>query len=226
MLTTLAIVGVVAACSSYAAAPQSDDATREVDAASDEVAPSSDGGVFDAGVDAGVDADATPATCDAAVACERTMFVTSAVFDGNLGGLSGADAKCTAVADAAASPLVRGRQFVAWLSTQSEPAKNRLVRGTSAYRRVDGKSIADDWTDLVDSVLTTSPSLDENGNEVSSPVWTGTDATGNPTANNCTGWTSTASMGGTGESLRTTGVWSLHNDAPCTAMQRLYCFER
>ncbi len=46
---------------------------------------------------------------------EKTVFVTSAAFKGNLGGLTGADAKCQAEADGPAS-IVPSGTYLAWLS--------------------------------------------------------------------------------------------------------------
>jgi hypothetical protein len=45
---------------------------------------------------------------------EKTVFVTSATFKGNLGGLTGADDKCQAEADGPAS-IVPSGTYMAWL---------------------------------------------------------------------------------------------------------------
>lgn len=56
---------------------------------------------------------------EAEPATEKVMFITNGQFNGNLGGLAGADAKCQAEADAAGS-TVQGKTFKAWLSDAEE----------------------------------------------------------------------------------------------------------
>ncbi len=46
---------------------------------------------------------------------QKTVFVTSATFNGNLGGLTGADEKCQTEADGPVS-IVPSGTYLAWLS--------------------------------------------------------------------------------------------------------------
>src|SRR5688500_15355507 len=55
-----------------------------------------------------------PYPCNGDAGCGRLVFVTSAVWQGNLGGVSGADAKCNEVAQASPLPMLRARKWVAW----------------------------------------------------------------------------------------------------------------
>ncbi len=56
----------------------------------------------------------------------KTIFVTSATFDSNLGGLTGADDKCQAEADGPAS-IVPSGTYLAWLVNSAFPAFGSAV---------------------------------------------------------------------------------------------------
>src|SRR5262245_41227283 len=88
-----------------------------------------DGGV--AGVDGGVDAAADSLVrdvdrgftgCDGAVMCDRYVFVTSATFRGDFGGIGLADEACQSAANASPVPAIKGRRFLAWLSVDKDAA--------------------------------------------------------------------------------------------------------
>ena len=93
-----------------------------------------------------------------------TVFVTSTRYNGNLGGLAGADAICQERAEAAG--LAPGI-YLAWLSVDSGSAGTpltRFVQSPGPYTLVDGTTIvANNWADLTDGFLAASISLDENG---------------------------------------------------------------
>jgi hypothetical protein len=77
------------------------------------------------------------------------IFVTSNTYNPNLGGLTGADAKCQASADS--NNL--GGIWKAWLSDNTTSAASRLIHSTSPYYRMDGILVANNWTDLTDGNL-------------------------------------------------------------------------
>jgi len=108
------------------------------------------------------------AQCDAF----KRVFVTSTIYDGNLGGLAGADAKCAARAAAAGL----SGTYKAWLSSSTTSAASRLTHATVPYKRTDGVTIANNWTDLTDGAIAEPISRDEFGHVLSSAgsVWTGT----------------------------------------------------
>jgi hypothetical protein len=86
----------------------------------------------------------------------KRVFITSQVFNGNLGGLSGADAKCQAAADAAGL----GGSYQAWLSDEdNSPATRFATHFSGPYVLVDGTRIADSWTDLITSTSFGQPPL-------------------------------------------------------------------
>lgn len=121
-----------------------------------------------------------PTTCNVAGrSCRIFRTATEWPYDA-FGGLAGADAKCQASADAASL----GGTFMAWLSTSTTSAADRLVHAGVPYTRVDGTLIASDWADLTDGALSASILTTESGLPV--PIvfpeygraWTGTNETG------------------------------------------------
>lgn len=80
-----------------------------------------------------------------AAATQKLVFVTSQAFNGNLGGLAGADAKCQALAQAAGLPGT----FKAWLGNATVSAASRVTHATVPYKLVNGTVVANDFTDLI-----------------------------------------------------------------------------
>ena len=103
------------------------------------------------------------------------VFVTSTPITGEFGGLAGADAICNAEAAAAGIPGT----YVAWLSSSTVNARDRLGGGSRGWVRVDGLPVLD----TVDEMIATNrmfnpPWLDASGMRVLGLVWTGTTADG------------------------------------------------
>ncbi|MHA1529067.1 MAG: hypothetical protein ACTSVG_08600, partial [Alphaproteobacteria bacterium] len=67
----------------------------------------------------------------------KTVFVTSASFNGTLGGLTGADAKCQAEADGPAS-IVPSGTYLAWLSDGTDSPNTRFTKTAHPYLLPDG----------------------------------------------------------------------------------------
>src|SRR5579862_2649322 len=116
-------------------------------------------------------------------------FVTSATFTGDLGGQTGADAKCARAAKA----VGLSGTFKAWLSTSKRNAKDKL--GTArGFVRVDGQPFADQVSDIVAGRIFNPLDIDENGDahpDSPNPVWTGTLGDGTvATGDTCSDWTS------------------------------------
>jgi len=119
------------------------------------------------------DTSSTTATC---IGPNNYMFVTSTTYTpGALGGLAGADAECQARADAAGL----SGTYVAWLSTSTIDARERLA-GARGWLRTDGVPFADTVNGLVLGAVLYPPNRDESGNEVpqSALVLTGSDEDG------------------------------------------------
>ena len=85
--------------------------------------------------------------CGAGGPCR--VFLSSATYDGNLGGLSGADAKCQGLATAAGLPGI----YKAWLSDGTSAPSTRFVPSSGPYQLVTGTPIAANFTDLTDGTL-------------------------------------------------------------------------
>jgi hypothetical protein len=156
----------------------------------------------------------------------QRVFITSGTYTGNLGGLSGADSSCQALADAAG--LVG--TFKAWLSDGTTSAASRLTHSTLDYVLVDGTVVANGWNDLTDGTLDAVINLTQTGAPNASKfVWTNTTQSGTiDGAAHCLNWTSNqgAETGNRGTSGFTTFEWTNNLGNFCTATNYLYCFEQ
>jgi hypothetical protein len=165
----------------------------------------------------------------------RIVFVTSQTYDGDLGGLSGADDKCQTLA------LNAGLlgTFKAWISgsSTSEEARDRMSRADVAYRRVDFVKVADGWPDLTDGTLDAPINVNESGNTVLSSLtaYTNTDADGSihETGRECgqdpgDQWNTNDMFqsGGFGAVGATNNTWSWVSNNDCMNQRRLYCVQQ
>ena len=154
------------------------------------------------------------------------VFVTSStVVGGSLGSLKGADNICQSRAEAARLPL---NKYTAWLSTSSVKAIDRLgsARG---WVRVDGKPFANEIKEIVEGIILHPLVVDEMGNNIGFPgggrVWTGTNADGTVRSDGtCHDWTSTATIGLTGNFTSVSDVFTSSEISSCNNASHLYCF--
>jgi hypothetical protein len=132
-----------------------------------------------------------------------SFFITSVnPGDGaNLGGLAGADAHCTALAEAAG---VTGKNWAAYLSSSSENARDRI--GTGPWMNANGDVVAGSVDELHDAAannLGKETSLSETGSVINGrgdqpnrhDILTGSNAGGVLEGSVCTDWTSNAADG-------------------------------
>lgn len=113
----------------------------------------------------------------------------------NLGGLAGADAHCTQLAEAAGAS---GKTWRAYLSTSETHARDRI--GAGPWHNAKGVKIADDVASLHGeaNALTKETALDEKGNVVNGrgdkpnrhDVLTGSLPDGTAAPETCNNWTS------------------------------------
>ena len=92
---------------------------------------------------------------------EKTVLSTSR-FNGNLGGVAGADAKCQGAAQAAGL----SGTYLAWIA-DGDPTSApsfRFTRNPGIYRRTDGAVVALDYTDLTDGSILNPIERDAFGN--------------------------------------------------------------
>jgi cysteine-rich repeat protein len=170
----------------------------------------------------------------------RLVFVTSELFDGNLGGLAGADAHCQRLASDAGLPGA----YRAWLSDGRDSPSTRFTRSTGPYVLVNGTVIADSYADFTDGTLDNPivrterdadppESTGNDCNKANSPtaVWSGSAANGGGIPVNagqrCQDWTSAEGNGQMGDAARfDTPDWSTACSSACTARAPLYCMQQ
>lgn len=163
-------------------------------------------------------------------------FVTSALGTGNLsswpaaGGESGIQAGDTICRNlAAAAHLPAPESFIAWLSTTTIDAADRLLLSDIDYRRVDGFPIASSKSALLSSGARNSLHVHESGGYLHSipAIHTGTDEAGSEAESHCLNWTS-GSQNDEGwrgyASLDSNGYWTDHSAITCNQNGRIYCF--
>jgi len=158
----------------------------------------------------------------------NTVFVTSTQYDGNLGGLAGADAIC----QSAASSAGLAGSYMAWLSSSTQSPDDTFTKSAYPYVLPDRTIVATDWNDLTDGTILNVIEIDEYGSTIpgAKTVWTFTnqDGTAQATGNNCSDWTNTsgAQTGGTGRADFTDNRWTDSGSATCSSPWRLFCFEQ
>jgi hypothetical protein len=159
------------------------------------------------------------------VARQRVVFATSQTFDGNLGGIAGADAKCMAAAAGASS--LAGKTFRAWVSTaSSSPAASFTADGS--FVTVGGAVLADTFNDMREGTLMAKVTT-ETGAFLSTPIWTGTAETGyNIAGDDCSGWTdaTAGSWAARSSSDVIQWYWSFYDTSTCDQQASLYCVEQ
>ena len=164
--------------------------------------------------------------------CPKIVFVTSATYDGDLGGLSGADAKCQALAQGAGL----SGTYKAWLSDSVTSASSRLTHASVPYILVNGDVVATDWTNLLapPTDLLHPISIDEIGVAVGGDAWTNSTASGQPIYAmlyyTCNDWWNSLNpgYGSVGSAHSTWPAWTqaVGFPADCASNNHLYCFEQ
>lgn len=181
---------------------------------------SSDGAVVGDG--SGVD----QATDDALIPANLVFVTSTKHVAGSLGGLAGADAICQARASAAGLPGT----YVAWLSTTTVDARDRL--GTArGWRRPDGLPFVDTQGALLNGRILYPAMVDETGARVPALgelVITNTVGEGTAATTDCGGFASTAGDTFMGIPAGTTRTWTEGDyrgqAVSCATAARLYCF--
>jgi|JI9StandDraft_1071089.scaffolds.fasta_scaffold68453_1 cysteine-rich repeat protein len=177
------------------------------------------------------DTDTCDTTCNPIV--RRKVFVTSLSYKGSLGGLSGADGRCQARANAAG---LSGK-FKAWLSDDNadfnDPASRFDTSFTGFYELAGdgGAVVAHGWSGLTTPPLAHAIDQDEMGTQKMSAVtvWTNTTAGGNQiSGKDCDSWSDDISLERptVGLSNKVDTAWTMASaDQTCDTARYLYCFE-
>jgi hypothetical protein len=173
----------------------------------------------------------------------RLVFVSSGTYSGSLGGVSGADLKCQALA--LAIGLTNPYKFRAWISdgVHSPVSHFEQVALTGApYILRNGRIVAADFDELIVMGPRTGISLTEKGTHVLEEwVWTNTSASGEPFSpdNHCGGWTTNSpdlkaragfnaiesEQGAEWDTWRNDRLWTSTINRGCDKLAHLYCFE-
>lgn len=181
--------------------------------------------------------------------CSKLVFLTSQTYYGDLGGFSGANAKCQAAAVSQGFP----GKYIAWIdgnTTQTgggpTPVSHSVVEYTLPLGSIyNGRIVATSYSDLTSGTLQSAIVQTETGLFIDDIVWTGlnpdgTEAPGGQQTVSCYGtddngisygsWRSTVSTatGGVGRSSHTDGGWSnsVYGPHSCASPARLYCFQQ
>lgn len=156
-------------------------------------------------------------------------FVTKGLYtgaltsyaDGATSGTAAADAICQIRATAAGL----GGTWVAWLSSSSVDALDR-VKGNGPWKLIGGDVAFNNRAQLQ-----TEPNVpldrDEHGDRLQYVyIWSGTRAGGQRHPDTCTNWTSESGMGRLGMADDTSFSWTDYNSSYCAGERRLLCLEQ
>ncbi len=153
------------------------------------------------------------------------MFVTSTTYSGALGSLDAADMHCQSSASAAGLPGL----YRAWLSDGTANASDRIT-GDGPWYTTGNELAFSSKVDLRERPSRrSSPSTAATSSAPgASGAWTGTDANGVATGEDCEGWTNATAdaLATTGTALAVDTGWG-GGDSPlrCNAKAALICFE-
>lgn len=157
----------------------------------------------------------------------RRVFVTSDTSTANLGGVDGGHARCQAAAEVQGL----GGTWKAWLSGEGLSPTTEFVHSEAPYELLDGTTVAESWTALVEGSLLHGITMTETGATIpSAEVWTGVSSSGGSTGDDCSAWTSESAIppyGTVGLNDSTDERWTDAELQSCDqAGVRLYCFEQ
>lgn len=169
-------------------------------------------------------------SCSGGTCSEYYVFIAPMESQpASLGGLQGADDKCSAEARAF---NLKGT-YKAWISTTTVSAGSRLFHAPRPYRLKDGTLVANDWNDLVSGTLrapiNTGAGGAPTGNDPNGGMFTNTLPDGGAGSSDCDGWTvgtGSSSSHARGSNASMTGSWTQGTVIGCVYFGWLYCFEQ
>jgi hypothetical protein len=174
-------------------------------------------------------ADCTSGICTTSIceSADRKLFVSSQTFDGNLGGLAGADAKCQTLATAAHLPGA----YKAFLSDSTTNAQQHVPANVNKFVLVDGTVIANDSESFFAMHLANIDRTESGATKASASVWTGSSSSGiSDATGQCSDWTSNAAGNpqapSTGLTSQSGARWANDTTKTCDQSLSLYCIEQ
>lgn len=163
--------------------------------------------------------------CDDTCKFTRHVFVSSAVFAGNLGGISGADTLCGDLAE----PAGLHGEYKAWLSDgYLEPNDWGVSNFSGWYVTPCSTAVAQGWNFAYEGGRI---NCDEHGEpvEAGEPVWTNVTPNGSAYPfifESCDGWVADSSlMGRVGYVGGADEQWTMASSKKCNGSAHLYCFQ-
>ena len=133
----------------------------------------------------------TPAPPAAPLLAQIFMWVTANLYDGDLGGVAGADTICTTEAAGAGLPLPAGSYTHRALISDSTQDIRTIINGASGpIERPNNTPIINTWTNYFDNTVTSTNAVIGVARTMNTFVWGGMDTTGTPSTLHCNNWTS------------------------------------
>jgi hypothetical protein len=162
---------------------------------------------------------------------KKYVFVSTHLFTGGIIGLMGAQLTCTELASVAQLP----GNYHPWISDSQESPLEYLGQTPGAYLLRNGPVIAYSWEQFLSGQHEAAINRNQFG-ELIPPtptcgiefaVWTGTSDFGEPTENNCYGWSSVnpGDKGVVGNAGTSGPGWSNACDTSCATPLPIYCVQ-
>lgn len=171
------------------------------------------------------------------------VFTTSETYTGKLGGISGANSKCQALADSidvGKAKVSTLGTFRAWISKKSQSgvkSPSDFSHDNRPYYNLNHQLIAPSFGHLTTadplSPLTVTNTFEDIPQNVGL-VWTATKPNGEAqdlSLEDCTNWSSedilkSAGYGTPDQNIGGIGLWTDSSIIPCNTLLHLYCFEQ
>jgi hypothetical protein len=174
-----------------------------------------------------VDSRATDGAAQDAGPQPNVVFVSSTALSGDFGVSGGALANADAVCAADAASAGVSGTFVAWISTTTVDAIDRLT-GSRGWTRVDGTPVLDQPDGIVTGQMLDAIATEANGTRPATggDLWTGTWRSGRAISDPCSNWTtlSGAQYAIVGDADDAGFTW--HGASiSCNSSHRIACFE-
>jgi trimeric autotransporter adhesin len=152
----------------------------------------------------------------------NVVFLSSATYTGNLGGIDGANNLCQGLA----GNRWPGLQFIALLSDGSAYSAVALLQGSRGWIRPDGVAVADEATTFAAQAILNPIDIDENQRRVpDAKVWSGYQAFMAPSSLSCAGFSATGAVGAYGNVSLQAGSFASGN-AGCIEAFHLVCISK
>lgn len=160
-------------------------------------------------------------TSDTGGADFHRIFVTSALYNGAIGGVIGADAECQALADAENL----GGTWKALVSAGETSVRDRVTIDGPVLNMMD-EQIAANESDLWDMMLEHPVLYDEKKTARPGDVWTGTAIDATASGVDCLGWTALTGGGHRGGAEDVQDDWLNRGFRFCNWTLSLYCISQ